>query len=168
VSANLSSGERADINRENVRHKTAMKVLNDEIGSLKEEIMEVKQINRILSLQMKKMKEDQKRSCSPVSNLTGEYGRMLTIKATVQAIDALIAAMPALHVLRQSLSPVPSPLPVFEAEVSRRNILRNIGMTVGTRPANQGGNLLDLDTLGEDEEEEEYATPDTRGSVQVR
>jgi hypothetical protein len=43
-----------------------MKVLNDEIGSLKEEIMEVKQINRILSLQMKKMKEDQKKNCSPV------------------------------------------------------------------------------------------------------
>jgi hypothetical protein len=57
---------RADSNRENVRHKTAMKVLNDEIGSLKEEIMEVKQINRILSLQMKKMKEDQKKNCSPV------------------------------------------------------------------------------------------------------
>ena len=73
----------------------------------------------------------------------------------MQAIDALIAAMPALHVLRQSLIPTASPLPVFEAEVSRRNILRNIGMTVGTRPANQGGNLLDLDTLGEDEEEEE-------------
>lgn len=28
-------------------------------------------------------------------------------------------------------------------------------MTVGTRPANQGGNLLDLDTLKEGEEEEE-------------
>jgi hypothetical protein len=52
-----------------------MKVLNDEIGSLKEEIMEVKQLNRILSLQMKKMKEDQKRSCSPVSNITGRKGR---------------------------------------------------------------------------------------------
>jgi hypothetical protein len=131
-----------------------MKVLNDEIGSLKEEIMEVKQINRILSLQMKKMKEDQKRTCSPVSTIARRQGRKLIIQATVQAIDALIAAMPALHVLRQSLTPVPSPLPVFEAEVSRRNILRNIGMTVGTRPANQGGNLLDLATLGEDEEEE--------------
>jgi hypothetical protein len=76
--------------------------------------------------------------------------------------------MPALHVLRQSLTPVPSPLPVFEAEVSRRNILRNIGMTVGTRPANQGGNLLDLDTLGEDEEEEEYASHDIRNSVHTR
>jgi hypothetical protein len=76
--------------------------------------------------------------------------------------------MPALHVLRQSLVPTASPLPVFEAEVSRRNILRDIGMTVGTRPANQGGNLLDLATLGEDEEEAEYATYDTRNSVQIR
>jgi len=65
----LDVGSLADLNRENVRHKTALKVLNDEIGSLKEEIMEVKQINRILSLQMKKMKEDQKKSCSPVSNI---------------------------------------------------------------------------------------------------
>jgi len=51
-----------------------LKVLSDEIGSLKEEIMEVKQINRILSLQMRKMKDDQKRTCSPVSDnaVTGE------------------------------------------------------------------------------------------------
>jgi hypothetical protein len=41
-------------------------------------------------------------------------------------------------------------------------------MTVGTRPANQGGNLLDLDTLGEDEEEEEYAIHDRRNGVQCR
>ena len=66
VSAHMTSRFRAEFNRENVRHKTAMKVLTDEIGVLKEEIMEVKQINRILSLQMKKMKEDQKKNCSPV------------------------------------------------------------------------------------------------------
>jgi hypothetical protein len=41
-------------------------------------------------------------------------------------------------------------------------------MTVGTRPAKQGGNLLDLATLGEDEEEDECATHDKRNSVQVR
>jgi hypothetical protein len=41
-------------------------------------------------------------------------------------------------------------------------------MTVGTRPANQGGNLLDLATLGEDKEEEESAPHDRRNSVQVR
>ena len=80
--------------------------------------------------------------------------RELTIKATVQAIDALIAAMPALHILRQSLIPSSSPLPVFEAEVSRRNILRNIGLTMGTRPANAGSNLMNLDILGEEEEGE--------------
>jgi len=133
--------------------------------------MEVKQINRILSLQMKKMKEDQKRSCSPVSNIAGRRGRELTMQATLQAIDALIAAMPALHVLRQSIVPTANPLPVFEAEVSRRNILRNIGMTVGTRPANQGGNILDLDTLGEDEEEEEEeeeVTYNPRKSLSIR
>lgn len=66
VSAFITNIIKADTNSENVRHKTAMKVLTDEIGVLKEEIMEVKQINRILSLQMKKMKEDQKKSCSPV------------------------------------------------------------------------------------------------------
>jgi len=79
--------------------------------------------------------------------------------------------MPALHVLRQSLVPTAAPLPIFEAEVSRRNILRNIGMTVGTRPANQGGNLLDLDTLGEDEEEEEEeeeVTYNPRKSLSIR
>jgi hypothetical protein len=44
-----------------------MKVLNLEIGSLQEELMEVKQINRILSLQMKKVKEDQARVNTTVS-----------------------------------------------------------------------------------------------------
>jgi len=66
VSAGMANNLKADLSRENVRHKQAMKVLTDEIGVLKEEIMEVKQINRILSLQMKKMKEDQKKNCSPV------------------------------------------------------------------------------------------------------
>jgi hypothetical protein len=46
-----------------------MKVLNLEIGSLQEELMEVKQINRILSLQMKKVKEDQARVNTTVSLL---------------------------------------------------------------------------------------------------
>ena len=71
--------------------------------------------------------------------------------------------MPALQILRASLVPTASPLPVFEAEVSRRNILRNIGMTVGTRPANAGGNLLNLDTLGEDAEEEEEEEEEEEG-----
>jgi hypothetical protein len=128
-----------------------MKVLNDEIGSLKEELMEVKQINRILSLQMRKMKGERVRRPDTVSS-PGRYPRLLTIQAAMQAIDALIAAMPALHIFRQSLEPQSSPLPVFEAEVSRRNILRNIGMTIGTRPANAGSNLMTLDTMGEDEE----------------
>lgn len=44
-----------------------MKVLNEEIGSLQEELMEVKQINRILSLQMKKVKGDQARVNTAVS-----------------------------------------------------------------------------------------------------
>jgi hypothetical protein len=76
--------------------------------------------------------------------------------------------MPALHVLRASLVPTSSPLPVFEAEVSRRNTLRNIGMTVGTRPANAGGNLLNLDTLGEGEEEEKEISYEPRATASIR
>jgi hypothetical protein len=68
--------------------------------------------------------------------------------------------MPALHILRQSLIPSSSPLPVFEAEVSRRNILRNIGLTMGTRPANVGSNLMNLEIMGEEEEGEEETQED--------
>ena len=39
--------------RENVQHKNSIKLLRDEITSLKEELMEVKHANRILSGQLK-------------------------------------------------------------------------------------------------------------------
>lgn len=38
--------------RENVQHKNSIKVLRDEITSLKEELLEVKHANRILSGQL--------------------------------------------------------------------------------------------------------------------
>jgi hypothetical protein len=51
--------------------------------------------------------------------------------------------------------PTAAALPVFEGEVARRNMLRNIGMTIATRPAVAGGTLNRLGTLGEEEEQEE-------------
>jgi hypothetical protein len=50
--------------------------------------------------------------------------------------------------------PTAAALPVFEGEVARRNMLRNIGMTIATRPAVAGGTSNRLGTLGEEEEEE--------------
>jgi hypothetical protein len=41
-------------------------------------------------------------------------------------------------------------------------------MTVGTRPANAGGNLLNLDTLGEGEEEEKEISYEPRATASIR
>jgi hypothetical protein len=57
--------------------------------------------------------------------------------------------------------PTAAALPVFEGEVARRNMLRNIGMTIATRPAVTGGTSNRLGTLGEEEEQEEVEE-DTR------
>lgn len=67
--------------------------------------------------------------------------------------------MPALQALRQSMVPTDAALPVFEGEVARRNLLRNIGMTIATKPAVAGGASSALGCLEEEDEEAHQSTP---------
>lgn len=75
------------------------------------------------------------------------------VQAGLQAIDILIEALPALSLLRNDLAAStskPTPIPY---EVARANLLRNMGMTIATRPAASGSRNRGLDTLGEENEE---------------
>lgn len=74
------------------------------------------------------------------------------IQAGIQAIDMLIEALPALSLLRNDLvapDKTSTPIPY---EVTRANLLRNMGMTIATRPAASGSRARGLDTLGEVDE----------------
>lgn len=83
----------------------------------------------------------------------------LKSQSAIHAVDALIAAMPALQALRQVMVPTAAALPVFEGEVARRNLLRNIGMTIATRPGVSGAASSTLECLGEEEEDTQHETP---------
>lgn len=52
---------------ENVRHKTALRTLQDEITSLRDELLEVKATNRKLAVQMRTMRHGSDRLRNQVS-----------------------------------------------------------------------------------------------------
>lgn len=64
----------------------------------------------------------------------------------------LLEALPALSLLRNDLMAPEDELPPISYEVTRTNLLRNMGMTIATRPAASGSRARGLDTLGEEDE----------------
>ena len=66
----------------------------------------------------------------------------------------LLEALPALALLRNDLAaPTDNPAAI-SYEVTRANLLRNMGMTIATRPAASGSRARGLETLGEGDEED--------------
>ena len=66
----------------------------------------------------------------------------------------LLEALPALSLLRNDLmAPTDGPAPI-PYEVTRANLLRNMGMSIATRPAASGSRARGLETLGEEDEME--------------
>lgn len=67
------------------------------------------------------------------------------------AIDLLLGAMPALQQLRNDLCAASAEsLPPIPYETTRANLLRNMGMSIATKPAASGSRMRGLDTLGEE------------------
>lgn len=80
----------------------------------------------------------------------------------------LIQSLPALSLLRNDLQAPANALPPIPYEVTRANLLQNMGMTIATRPAASGCRARGLDTLGEEEEVGDHLLNSTQDSRRGR
>ncbi|EIW69167.1 hypothetical protein TREMEDRAFT_62894 [Tremella mesenterica DSM 1558] len=121
--------------KENINRKTQMKGLQDEIHALQMELLEVRHANIALQSHIRRIQNQ---------------GGQMAHEATRKAINQILSLVPALRELQSNLDPSPVQLDIRDIpKINRENFLRNMGMTIATRPASQFAQSLGLTALHE-------------------
>lgn len=111
---------------ENVRHKTALRTLQEEISCLRDELMQVKAANRKLAHQMRIVRHN---VSYPVLKCLEDTELMR--KGTLETIDTLLASLPALEQLRNALG---SRIQTSHIQSSSSSSSSSFGPTIAATP----------------------------------
>ncbi|WOO78939.1 uncharacterized protein LOC62_02G002478 [Vanrija pseudolonga] len=131
------SRQNREIISENITRKGSMNNLQGQIAELKVELLEVQQANRFLRKQVQKAHKE---------------SMLLKSQETRDALDAVLAAVPALLQLRAALNKLPAPQPV--AGPSSLPYKHDFGNPTATRPAATAAEYHELEILAEASETE--------------
>jgi hypothetical protein len=141
--------------------RTTVKTLQDEIGKLHVELLELRQANILLSSQVKRLQNEAARSCPYVRPMS-RYTDVTDSQAAKDAIDQILAAIPALRQFRDSLGSGPDS-PGIAGDVSQGEkgwAMEYTENPTATRPAAYGADLRKLGNLEPLLEASEYGSDD--------
>lgn len=129
------SKQNKEIITDNINRKAQMTGMQAEIDALQLELLEVRQANMAIQAHLRKMQRQDANARS---------------QAVKDAINQVLAIVPALQQLQQSLPQGGSTAAVPGLpRVDQPNFLRNMGMTIATRPAAQFSQTVGLAPLNE-------------------